>query len=356
MVDPSTAAQGGPLTGQALTLAQPLTNTTTINDALRLETFDLPSPTPTQVLVQFLAAPINPLDIHVLRGVYPVKPRHTVRDAPIPGFDGVARVLRIGSAVEELQEGNLVIPRSYGLGTWRTHAVLEARDLVRIKRGANVLFAAMLKTVVLPAYLLVEDMAALEQGDWVVQNAGTSAIAQAVVQFGRLKGVKSVSVVRDRPGGTADLAGLADVVVQESDFDPAEIAKGRNVKLALDSVWGNSARRIASALGSGGVFVNYGLLSGGGPESGFQITMRDIFFKGTEFRGFRTSAQAAKKGEDELEELFGWFLDLFDAKQLRLPKLQEVRWNAQEEQRLVEAVGSVVDMKVNNVKPVFVFE
>lgn len=86
----------------------------------------LPRPKATEVLVKFLAAPINPLDILVLHDSYPVKPSHKHSDEAILGYDGVGEILRCGADVRSLAPGDLVVPSQFGIGTWRSHAVLDA--------------------------------------------------------------------------------------------------------------------------------------------------------------------------------------------------------------------------------------
>lgn len=57
-----------------------------------------------QVLVRFLASPINPADINTIQGVYSVKPELPA----IPGNEGCAEVVRVGSAVSNLKTGDKV--------------------------------------------------------------------------------------------------------------------------------------------------------------------------------------------------------------------------------------------------------
>ncbi|GJS49786.1 enoyl-[acyl-carrier-protein] reductase, mitochondrial [Tanacetum coccineum] len=57
------------------------------------------------VCVKMLAAPINPSDINRIQGVYPVRP-------PVPavgGYEGVGEVHTVGSAVDSLSPGDLVM-------------------------------------------------------------------------------------------------------------------------------------------------------------------------------------------------------------------------------------------------------
>lgn len=42
------------------------------------------------------------------------------------------------------------------------------------------------------------DFVDLKPGDWVVQNAANSGVGQNVIQLARIRGFKTVNVVRDR--------------------------------------------------------------------------------------------------------------------------------------------------------------
>ena len=83
-----------------------------------------------QVRLKTLAAPVNPLDLLVLEGAYPVKPKNHWSGEAIPGYDGVFQVL--DSKAPSLTQGDLVIPRQHGFGTWRTHAIANADELQKI--------------------------------------------------------------------------------------------------------------------------------------------------------------------------------------------------------------------------------
>jgi len=81
-----------------------------------------------QVIIEMLAAPINPADINTIQGVYPKKP--TLPGTP--GNEGVGRVLAIGSSVTSLKEGDLVIPNETNLGTWRSHGTWDAKQWYKV--------------------------------------------------------------------------------------------------------------------------------------------------------------------------------------------------------------------------------
>lgn len=70
------------------------------------------------VLVRILAAPVNPADLNIIEGTYPIKP-----DAfpAVGGNEGVGVVLAVGADVrpDGLVPGDRVIPVGPGMGTWR---------------------------------------------------------------------------------------------------------------------------------------------------------------------------------------------------------------------------------------------
>jgi mitochondrial enoyl-[acyl-carrier protein] reductase / trans-2-enoyl-CoA reductase len=42
------------------------------------------------------------------------------------------------------------------------------------------------------------DFVNMEPGDWVVQNGANSGVGQNVIQLARLRGLKTVNIIRDR--------------------------------------------------------------------------------------------------------------------------------------------------------------
>jgi trans-2-enoyl-CoA reductase len=42
------------------------------------------------------------------------------------------------------------------------------------------------------------DFANLKKGDWIVQNGANSGVGQNVIQLARIRGFKTVNIIRDR--------------------------------------------------------------------------------------------------------------------------------------------------------------
>ncbi|KAK1543588.1 hypothetical protein CPAR01_04221 [Colletotrichum paranaense] len=300
---------------------------------------------PGKVLVSFLVSPINPQDLLVIAGRYPVKPSYTHDGEPVLGYDGVARVEVVGvessssmTPTSALRPGDLVIPRRHGLGTWRSQAILNSADVIRLSPTEDLIGASLLRMAFLPAYLLVEDVRALKPGDWIVQNIGSGTIARLVSQFARIKGVYTVSIVRDRSLDALEalksdlLKDGVDAVLTESDLQargadahPALAdAAGRNrVALAIDGVFGEPGERLASLLSHGGTYVNYGSL--GGADAVLRLSQRLLFWSEVKFRNFRLSEQLIQRTPAQLESLLLWFQDLLAQGALVTPKVQTIQ-------------------------------
>ncbi|KAJ6064648.1 hypothetical protein N7499_013328 [Penicillium canescens] len=291
---------------------------------------DAPIPA-NSVLLKFLAAPVNPQDLLVIAGRYPVQPHHRYNDEPIPGYDGVARVERVGTDVDALKPGDHVIPRAHGLGTWRTEAVVPAAAVLKVSKSLEPTTASLLKTGCSTAYLLLESCPSLCPGEWVVLNAATGWIARMVVQFALLKGCPSICVIRDRDDVEATRQSLLDqgarVVVTESQLakeGPVAIAAGKRVTLALDAVFGQSGQRLAAMLAPGATYINYGSLGGAGGQ--LVLSQELIFWKQITFRNFRLSQALSRYTEDAQIDLLSWFTELFEEGKITAPPVNRVDW------------------------------
>lgn len=124
-------------------------------EALRVLTVPepLPAPSSSRVNIRFLLSPVNPSDINVVEGAYPVKPaarsavdlsfatssqgresRSESEEVFIGGNEGVAEVTSVGSGVSGLKEGDWVVMVAQQSGTWCLDANVSPADVVRIPR------------------------------------------------------------------------------------------------------------------------------------------------------------------------------------------------------------------------------
>ena len=228
-----------------------------------------------------------------MQGVYGVK---AAQFPAIPGMEGVAEVVNVGSGVKSLKTGDWVIPHKSGIGFWRQELIAAEDDLlkipkdilpkrrsmlnhphadllptdVRYTRSTAVPYAATLGVNPCTAYRLLKDFVTLKPGDVIIQNGANSMVGQAVVQMARNMGVKTINIVRsDRPivdkelklltnlGGTVN---VPDYYVNTPGFREI-LSDYPACKLALNCVGGEETTEMVRSLAPGATVVTYGGMS-----------------------------------------------------------------------------------------------
>ncbi|KAI5867002.1 hypothetical protein GGS23DRAFT_553096 [Durotheca rogersii] len=298
-----------------------------------------------QVLIRFLSAPVNRVDHLVLSGKYPVKPRYAVEGKLVPGFDGCGIVLESRSS--KFGEGDLVLPRELGIGTWRTHAVLPDTTLMKLPRGVRPLDAALLRSGALVSWLLLEEVAPLSRGDSVIVSAGTSCVAQFLVQLATRKGVNVILVIRDREDIDAVKTKLlnlgAALVLTETELATEGNARfPGKVVLALDSVFGTVGQHLAHSLSPGGKYALVGMLAG--PAASITVDTTHLFYKQLSFVPFRSSEILKSMGGDEVERLVAKIAGFFIDGSLKTPELRAVSWDDRGKDEIEEALRQATEM------------
>lgn len=272
--------------------------------------------------------------------------------AAIPGNEGVFEVLSSGSPSTGLSRGDWVIPAQTPFGTWRTHAVADASSVLKInKEGLTPVQAAQVSVNPCSAYRMLRSyggaagykeglpMTPLEPGSgaWFIQNGANSGVGRAAAQLGRIWGLRSINVVRDRqtPEETDALKKEmeelgADVVVTESEFLSRawrdrikEITNGGRepVRLGLNCVGGKSATAVARSLADGGTMVSYG----GMAKQPVMLPTGSLIFKDVRFLGFWLSRWNVKDpvGRKHAVE---YLLDLMREGKFKDAPVEEVPW------------------------------
>ena len=228
------------------------------SEVLQLIESEIPDPAPDQVLIELVAATINPSDYGMIQGSY-----GSLRNLPaVAGREGVGKIIALGTAVTDYQLGDhVVIPPE--LGCWQTRLLAPAPNLRIIPKDIPVEMAAMLTVNPPTAWRILRD-AYLPPNAWVIQNAANSAVGIFVIQMAKHLGLKTLNVVR-RPELINPLKALgADcVVTEDSGFEKQikELTNGGNCLLALNSIGGESASRLIKSLNNGGTMVTFGAMS-----------------------------------------------------------------------------------------------
>ena len=282
-------------------------------DVARVEEIEVPPPQSGEVLVRTIAAPINPADLNFIEGKYPVRPVLPTT----PGAEGAGIVEEVGPGVDRVLPGDLVLlPRS--MGTWREAGVVHADDLVVVPRGIEPVQAAMLRINPATAMRMLRDFVELKEGDFVLQNAGNSAVGRAVIQIAHARGLRTISVVRRAALIDELKADGADFVFLDDAEAPPRIALaagGAPIPLAFNAVGGESALRLANGVSPGGTIVTYGAMS----RQPLRIPNGLLIFKDLRWRGFWITPWSQRATADERAAMFGELFALSQRGLLKTP-------------------------------------
>ena len=262
-------------------------------EVLAVEQQELHEPASHEALVEINAAPINPADLNVIEGKYPIRP---VLPA-VAGVEGAGIV--VSGAVAS--GAHVILP--HGVGTWREACVVAADELIVVPPDIPIEQAAMLKINPPTAWRMLHDFVALKPGDWVIQNAANSGVGRAVIQIAKSLGLRTANIVRRAELIEELKSDGADVVVCENENLPGEVAdltRGARISLGLNAVGGESALHIANALASGGTLVTYGAMG----RAPLRIPNGLLIFKDIRWRGFWVTNWYQRAPASEQDAMF----------------------------------------------------
>lgn len=256
-----------------------------------------------EVLVKWLASPINPLDLLKIQGLYPIKTDFPV----IGGSEGAGVVEKIGQNVHDLKPGDSIIAVGKGIQYWTEYGVYNADSLVKIDKKIDLVSSATLAINPAVAYKMLTDFVDLKPGDVIIQNAANSGVGRCVVQIAKAFGLISINLIRNRPN-VDDLKNElqqlgANYVLTEEEFNEnPDFLKSldKPIKLALNGVGGKSSVTVSNALGLGGTMVVYGGMS----KQNHEITTPSLLFKNIRVVGISITVFLSTADKRAVQELY----------------------------------------------------
>lgn len=284
----------------------------------------------------------------------------------MPGNEACFEVLSAGSAAKSVKKGDWVVARQTGLGTWRTHLQVPEDRVTRVeKEGLKAEQVGTVSVNPVTAYRMLKDFQKLKEGEWFIQNGANSGVGRAALQLGKRWGLKSIAVVRNRPGeeGEKLKRELQELGATHTVSDEEVAEKGfkeqvkdwtnggrESVKLALNCVGGDAAMAMAKVLETGGCMVTYGAMS----KSPMRVGASMLIFKDLRFEGFWVSRWSDRNLEEK-KRTVDEILDLIRKGEFRDVPMMEVPWNWEtKKEELVDAVQGTLE-GYRKGKGVFVF-
>ncbi|TFY77164.1 hypothetical protein EWM64_g6848 [Hericium alpestre] len=287
---------------------------------------NLPAPSPGTLNLRVLLSPLNPSDINVIEGVYPLTPKPTAfpsvdHDVFIPGNEGLAEVTETGPSVSGLQKGDWVILTKPQGGTWNSALNVGAQDVVKIPRTEQLtpVHAATLTVNPPTAYNMLRDFVDLQPGDWVIQNGANSAVGQAVIQIARSRSLKTINLVRNRENIEElkkELTDLGADHVLTFDELAEKSTRAKDIRLGLNCVSGKPTALMARYLGQDAHLVSYGAMS----KQPLSLPTSLFIFKNLTCQGFWQSRWYTSRSREEREKMVNELVELITSGKLKEPK------------------------------------
>jgi len=282
-------------------------------EVLVVEAVDIAAPKRGEVVLELLAASVNPSDLGMIMGSY-----GRLRELPaVGGREGVGVVIEVGEGVESLQVGDWVqMPEASGV--WRQRGVAVAAGLLKVPQTLTPQQAATAFVNPATAVRLLQDFGDLQPGDWLIQNAANSAVGFSVVGYAKHRGYRTINVVRNREWESALKAAGGDIVVSEGSDYPKQIKTltgGVLPKLGLNSVGGESVSDIIKTIDEGGTVVTFGGMVG----DKIRFPTRQLIFNDLRLQGYWMDKWNRSQHRNALESFYADVFRLIAAGIIHVP-------------------------------------
>lgn len=223
---------------------------------LKAQTIARPEPGPGQILIKVEAAGVNRPDLAQRIGAYPPPP-----GAPDTLGLEVAGEVVVGAG--RWKAGDKVCALLGG-GGYAQYAVVDARHALPIPKVLSALEAAALPETVFTVFANVFEHGSLKAGETLMVHGATSGIGTTAIQMAKAAGAKVIATGRGAGKAAEALKLGADVSVDVTSQDFAEVAKAEGgVDVILDMVGGDYFAKGLDALRTGGRIVFIAAQGGG---------------------------------------------------------------------------------------------
>eukprot|EP00331_Platyophrya_macrostoma_P029303 CAMPEP_0176441526 /NCGR_PEP_ID=MMETSP0127-20121128/21249_1 /TAXON_ID=938130 /ORGANISM="Platyophrya macrostoma, Strain WH" /LENGTH=327 /DNA_ID=CAMNT_0017826319 /DNA_START=40 /DNA_END=1023 /DNA_ORIENTATION=- len=225
---------------------------------------ELPIPKigPNQVLVKHAYSPINPMDVHNVRGGY--GPTTSIPRPFNAGFEASGEVVEAGKDLQsKFKPGDKVY--YFHVGSWAEYAAVNGDSVHVLPEGTPIDVASCAQVNPMTVHCMLLELQA-EGHKSVVHTAGSSALGRMFIRVMKEAGIKTVNLVRNADY-IKELKEIgADYVLntQDENFekDFKEITASLDCRKAYDAICGDFTGKLVSLMPRKSNISVYGLLSG----------------------------------------------------------------------------------------------
>jgi len=253
-------------------------------EVLRIAAHPMPQPQAGEVLIAVAAAGVNRPDVLQRQGKYPV-PKGA---SSLPGLEVAGTIAALGEGVTEWKVGDSVCALTPG-GGYAQYCVAPASSCLPVPRGLTLVEAASLPETCFTVWSNVWDRAALQAGETLLVQGGSSGIGVTAIQMARALGhpVFATAGSPEKCAACESLGATRAINYKTEDFVAIvkESTGGRGVNVILDMVGGEYIPRELDALADDGRLVFIAFLGGAKAAVNFgQVLLRRLTISGSTLR------------------------------------------------------------------------
>jgi len=294
------------------------------------------SPQKGEVIIKVICTTIHQADLFYIQGLYGSKQPKIM--PTVPGIEGSGEIVYLGEDVDSYYQGKKCCftanSNHEGVfeGAWAQYFYAEARNILVF--GNEIDYEKICFSFINPL-TAVGFLDTIEKTNQkaVAQNAANSTVGKMFIKFCKIRGIKTLNLVRKEDQIESLKTLGADYVISTSNEnwqkDFQEIANGFNIQYCFEAVGSEITGTIMSLLPPCSTIIHYGNLEEGKPCS--NINSRDLIFYKKKLEGWWLSNWIEEVGQ-ELFTQWVYFViteiskgsDIFETKISKRFKLEEI--------------------------------
>ncbi|EMD23104.1 medium chain dehydrogenase/reductase family protein [Amycolatopsis azurea] len=244
-------------------------------EGLELRERPLPAPGPGQVVVAMEATGVSFAEQQMRRGKYYDQPPFPF----VPGYDLVGTVLTTGDGVDSGLAGRRIAALTK-VGSWASHVVLDAADVVPVPDGLGAEEAETAVVNGITAWQMLHRKARVRAGQTILVHGANGGVGSLLVQLAAQAGVRVIGTASERHHEALRRLGVTPIDYRTEDISARvrELAP-EGVDAVFDHVGGASVPASWKLLARGGTLVSYGSAATRDDEGSKQLPVLKILVR-----------------------------------------------------------------------------
>lgn len=221
---------------------------------LQVADIERPTPGPSEVLVEVVAASLNPRDWLTMRGLY--QARRSLEPFPITlGSDFSGEVVQIGALVSDLEVGDLVFgmqPLRGKFGAFAQYVKIDEKAVAKKPATISHEEAAAMPCAGMTSYQTLHDIACVNPGETVLINGASGGVGVYAVQIAKAMNARVVAVCGPNNTELCKELGADEVInYKAGNFEERTAA----YDVVYDVIGRSSPKKVAASLKPAGRYV-----------------------------------------------------------------------------------------------------